>query len=260
MERARRQWLRLSFRGLIVPALLLLAWEAGARLWLAKAILIPPPSEVVRTLATLLGDGTLVAHTVSSILRVLSGFVISLLFALPLGLLMGWNRLAHELFDTTVQIFRPIPGTAWVPAAILLFGIGDRPALFLIFMGTIWPILLSTIHGVRNINKHFIWAALTMGADRRRLFTKVVFPAALPAVFTGCRVGMGVAWTFVVVAELIAVHTGLGYMIMEARLIVRPDIVFAGMIAIGLVGLGLDWMARTAMRRFLRWQKGLVLE
>ncbi len=260
MGRATGFRLHHSFRGVIVPALLLIGWETAARLWLAQTILIPPPSEVVRTLGTLLRDGTLEAHTISSILRVLSGFLISLLFALPLGLLMGWNRLAHDLFDTTVQIFRPIPGTAWVPAAILLFGIGDRPALFLIFMGTIWPILLNTIHGVRNINKYFIWAALTMGADRRRLFTKVVFPAALPSIFTGCRVGMGVAWTFVVVAELIAVRTGLGYMIMEARLIVRPDIVFAGMIGIGVVGLGLDWLARSVMRRFLRWQKGLVLE
>jgi NitT/TauT family transport system permease protein len=147
-----------------------------------------------------------------------------------------------------------------VPASILLFGIGDRPALFLIFIGTVWPILLGTIHGVRTINRHFVWAALTMGADSRRLFTRVVFPAALPAIFAGCRVGMGVAWTFVVVAELIAVRTGLGYMIMEARLIVRPDIVFAGMIAIGLVGLALDWAGRMAMRRVLRWQRGLVLE
>jgi NitT/TauT family transport system permease protein len=260
MARVPGRWLRLSVRGLVVPALLLLVWEAAARIWLAKAILIPPPSGVLRTFGALLADGTLVAHTISSILRVLTGFAISVLFALPLGLLMGWNRLAHELLDPTVQMFRPIPGTAWVPASILLFGIGDKPALFLIFMGTIWPILLGTIHGVRNINRHFIWAALTMGADRRRLFTKVVFPAALPAIFTGCRVGMGVAWTFVVVAELIAVRTGLGYMIMEARLIVRPDIVFAGMMAIGIIGLGLDWAARTLMRRFLRWQRGLVLE
>ncbi len=114
------------------------------------------------------------------------------------------------------------------------------------------------MQGVRSIDRHFIWAALTMGASRRLLFTKVVLPAALPAIFTGCRVGMGVAWTFVVVAELIAVQAGLGYMIMEARLLVRPDIVFAGMIAVGLVGLGLDWLARALMRRFLRWQKGLV--
>jgi NitT/TauT family transport system permease protein len=257
---ARRRWVGLSTRGLLVPALLLLVWEVAARTWLAKSILIPPPTEVMRTFGVLLVDGTLLAHTASSILRVLTGFAISLAFALPLGLLMGWSRLANELFDPTVQMFRPIPGTAWVPASILLFGIGDRPALFLIFIGTIWPILLGTIHGVRNINRHFVWAARTMGADGRRLFAKVVFPAALPSIFTGCRVGMGVAWTFVVVAELIAVRTGLGYMIMEARLIVRPDIVFAGMIAIGLVGLGLDAVARALMRRFLRWQKGLVLE
>jgi NitT/TauT family transport system permease protein len=260
MPRRPGKWLRLSLRGLIVPAILLVVWEAAARLWLARSILIPPPSEVLRTFGGLLADGTLLAHTGSSILRVLTGFAISVLVALPLGLLMGWSRLAHELFDPTVQVFRPIPGTAWVPASILLFGIGDRPALFLIFIGTVWPILLATIHGVRTIDRHLVWAALTMGADRRRLFTKVVFPAALPAIFSGCRVGMGVAWTFVVVAELIAVRTGLGYMIMEARLIVRPDIVFAGMIAIGLVGLALDWAARFAMRRVLRWQRGLVLE
>jgi NitT/TauT family transport system permease protein len=256
----RRSWLRSWLHSLILPAILLVVWEAAARLWLARSILIPPPSEVLRTFGAMLADGTLLTHTVSSLLRVLTGFALSVGVALPLGLLMGWSRLAHDLLDPTVQIFRPIPGTAWVPASILLFGIGDRPALFLIFIGTVWPILLGTIHGVRTINRHFIWAALTMGADPRRLFTRVVFPAALPAIFTGCRVGMGVAWTFVVVAELIAVRTGLGYMIMEARLIVRPDIVFAGMIAIGLVGLALDWAGRLAMRRVLRWQRGLVLE
>ncbi len=246
--------------GLVVPALLLVVWEIAARFLFSHAVLLPPPSEVLRTFWALIVDGMLFMHMSSSILRVLAGFVLSALVAVPLGLLMGWNRVANDLFDTTVQIFRPIPGTAWVPASILLFGIGDRPALFLIFIGTVWPILISTIQGVRSINKYYVWAALTMGADRRRLFMKVVFPAALPAIFTGCRVGMGVAWTFVVVAELIAVRTGLGYMIMEARLMVRPDIVFAGMIAIGLVGLGLDWAARAAMRRFLRWQKGLALE
>jgi NitT/TauT family transport system permease protein len=133
-----RRRLRLPL-GLFVPALFLVVWEVSSRLWLAKSILIPPPSEVMRTFWTLLADGTLLAHTPSSILRVLTGFAISFLFALPLGLVMGWNRVAHELFDTSVQMLRPIPGTAWVPASILLFGIGDRPALFLIFMATIWP-------------------------------------------------------------------------------------------------------------------------
>jgi len=253
-------WRALPFRGFILPAMLFLSWEAAARLWLSKSILIPPPSVVVQTFGRLVLDGTLLVHAANSIVRVLTGFAISLAVALPIGFLMGWNRSVQEFFDTTVQMFRPIPGTAWVPASILLFGIGNKPALFLIFMGCMWPVLLSTMQGVRGVDRHFIWAALTMGANRRRLFTKVVLPAALPAIFTGCRVGMRVAWTFVVVAELIAVQAGLGYMIMEARLLVRPDIVFAGMIAVGLVGLGLDWLGRTVMRRFLRWQKGLVLE
>lgn len=254
----RRQML--PMRGLLVPVGLLLVWEAASRLWLERSILIPPPTVVLATLGELLRDGTLLEHAASSLLRVLTGFAIAAAFALPVGLLMGWSRLANDLLDTTVQMLRPIPGTAWVPASILLFGIGDRPALFLIFIGTVWPILLSAIHGVRNTPRHLIWAAMTMGARGWRLFVKVVFPAALPSIFTGCRVGMGVAWTFVVVAELIAVRTGLGYMIMEARLIVRPDIVFAGMIAIGVVGLGLDWLTRVLMRRALRWQKGLVVE
>jgi NitT/TauT family transport system permease protein len=139
-------------------------------------------------------------------------------------------------------------------------GIGEQPAVFLVFIGTVWAIILNTSHGVKNVPKHLIWAAQTMGASNRTIFTKVIFPASLPATFTGMRIGVGIAFTCVIVAELIAVRSGLGYLITEARLLVRSDIVIAGMLTIGVVGFSLDALVRMVMRRALRWQKGLMAE
>ena len=245
---------------LLLPIVFALAWEAAARLSGANNILLPPPSQVLLALIDLIRTGTLFDDISASLLRVAAGYVLSVVIAVPVGLAMGYSIVTEKLLSSTVNGLRPIPASAWIPMSIILMGIGERPAIFLVFIGTVWSIILNTSHGVRNVPKHLIWAALTMGASNRAIFLKVIFPAALPAIFTGMRIAVGIAFTNVIVAELIAVRSGLGYLITEARMIVRSDIVIAGMVAIGVVGYTLDAIVRLFMNRALRWQKGLVTE
>jgi NitT/TauT family transport system permease protein len=245
---------------LIIPILFLLGWEALVRVRGGNDILMPPPSQVFLALAELIRAGTLFDDVSASLFRVAAGYVLSVAIAIPAGLAMGYSIVTEKLLSSTVNGLRPIPASAWIPISIILMGIGERPAIFLVFIGTVWSIVLNTSHGVRSVPKHLIWVAQTMGASNAFIFRKVIFPASLPAIFTGLRIAVGIAFTNVIVAELIAVRSGLGYLITEARMIVRSDIVIAGMIAIGIVGFALDTIVRFVMGRTLRWQKGLVVE
>jgi NitT/TauT family transport system permease protein len=244
---------------LFLPVCLLAFWEYAARFLLGSSVLLPPPSRVFVTIGEMFRDGTLQGDVIASVERVFIGYALSVVVAVPIGLAMGWSRIVDDALGATVHGLRSIPVTAWVPISIVLVGIGDRPAIFLVFIGTVWPLILNTSHGVRTVPKHLIWAAQTMGASKPQLFLKVIIPGALPAVFTGMRIAMGVAWTAVIVSELIAVRSGLGYMITEARLIVRYDMVLAGMVAIGVIGFLLDVAVHLSMAWVLRWQKGLTV-
>lgn len=256
-----KQWARLyGTLPLLLPVLFALAWEAAARLSGANYILLPPPSQVFLALLELIRTGELFDDISASLIRVAAGYLISVVIAVPVGLAMGYSVLTEKLLTSTVNGLRPIPASAWIPMSIILMGIGEKPAIFLVFIGTVWSVILNTIHGVKSVPKHLIWAAQTMGASNRAIFVKVIFPAALPAIFTGMRIAVGIAFTNVIVAELIAVRSGLGYLITEARMIVRSDLVIAGMVAIGVVGYLLDLVVRLVMSRTLRWQKGLVTE
>lgn len=243
-----------------VPVGVVLIWEAVLRLGDGGNILLPPPTRVFSALVELTASGALFVHIEASLQRVAAGFVLAVIAGVPIGLLMGYSYLADRLLTTTVNGLRPVPASAWIPLSIILMGIGERPAIFLVFIGTVWSIVLNAAHGVKTIPKHLIWAAQTMGASNRDIFVKVVFPAAMSSTFTGLRIAVGVAFTNVIVAELIAVRSGLGYLITEARMLVRPDIVIAGMIAIGVVGFTLDVIVRFVMNRALSWQRGLVAE
>jgi NitT/TauT family transport system permease protein len=238
------------------PVVLIILWEISARV--ENNLLLPPASTVFRTLWEITLDGTLVANALASLGRVASGFVCAALVGIPVGLIMGYYRTIDWSLAGIVNGLRPIPVAAWVPLSIILMGIGEKPAVFLVFLGTVWPILLSTIQGVHSVPKHLLWAALTMGATAPQIFARVVLPAALPSILTGLRVGVGTAFTCVIVAELIAVRSGLGYLITEARMLVRSDLVIAGMMAIGAVGFLLDWVVSRTLGLALRWQDGLM--
>ena len=149
--------------------------------------------------------------------------------ALPLGLLIGRIALVRDLLDPTLQILRPIPVTAWLPLAMIVFGIGPKSAFFLVFLGAFYPILLNTIFGVRSVEARLFEAAAMLGCTGPAIFRKVVLPASLPSIFTGLRLGLGFAWVVIVVGEMTGVQTGLGAIIMEARQLSRTEIVIAGM-------------------------------
>jgi NitT/TauT family transport system permease protein len=220
------------------------------------SVIFPTPWGVVTGTWELLRNGTLWEHIGASLMRVGAGFGLAVCFALPLGLWMGWVRGAYRTLNPLFQILRPISPIAWIPIAILWFGVGDASPIYLIFISSVFPMIVQTTVGVHTIEKRYLRAAENFGVSRRTLFKQVVIPAVLPQVLVGMRIGLGVAWLVVVAAEMIALHSGLGYMIMDSRNAGnRYDLVIAGMIIIGLIGLSLDTIMRMLEGvRWIRWR------
>jgi NitT/TauT family transport system permease protein len=223
--------------------------------------LIPPPHDVWLELQDLAFGGinddaysrTLHIHLLASVARVCCGFAMALILALPLGMLIGRVKLIRQLIDPTIQILRPVPVTAWLPLAMIIFGLGPRSAIFLVFLGAFYPILLNTIFGVRSVESRLFEAASMLGCSEQAQFFRVVLPAALPSIFTGMRLGLGFAWVVIVVGEMTGVQTGLGAIIMEARQLSRTEIVICGMIVIGVLGFLSDQLVMLIGRRLLAW-------
>jgi NitT/TauT family transport system permease protein len=243
----------------MLPSMLLIA-ALIAGWWTAviatHSVIFPTPWDVVTGTLELLRDGSLWRHIGASLLRVGAGFGLAVCVAVPLGLWMGWVGGAYRTLNPIFQILRPISPIAWIPIAILWFGVGDASPIYLIFISSVFPMVVQTTVGVHTIEKRYLRAAENFGVSRQTLFRQVVIPAVLPQVIVGMRIGLGVAWLVVVAAEMIALHSGLGYMIMDSRNAGnRYDLVVAGMIIIGLIGLSLD----TTMRilegtRWARWR------
>ncbi len=223
--------------------------------WTQSAI-FPTPWQVVTGTLELAEDGTLWEHIGASLMRVGIGFGIAVLLAIPLGLWMGRVRGAFVTLNPIFQILRPISPIAWIPIAILWFGVGNASPIYLIFIASVFPMIVQTTAGVHTIEKRYLRAAENFGVPRDKLFRKVIFPAALPDIIVGMRIGLGVAWLVVVAAEMIALRSGLGYMIIDSRNAGnRYDLVIAGMIIIGLIGLGLDGIMRLLeSMKNVRWR------
>jgi NitT/TauT family transport system permease protein len=207
--------------------------------------IFPTPGQVVTGTCELIADGTLWAHITSSLMRVGAGFLLATLVAVPLGLWMGRVKFVYETLNPVFQILRPISPIAWIPIAILWFGVGDASPIFLIFIASVFPMIVQTAAGVHTIEQRYLLAAENFGVSRAKLLRQVVFPAVLPQIIVGMRISLGVAWLVVVAAEMIALRSGLGYMIMDSRNAGnRYDLVVAGMIIIGMIGLILDGSMR----------------
>lgn len=187
--------------------------------------------------------------------RVGQGYLLAIAVGVPLGVLIGWSPLAARLVDPTIQALRPVPITAWLPFCIAIFGIRAFGAIFLIALGAFYPIVVNAAHGARDVERNLVRAARMMGASPVQLLFRVVLPAALPSVFTGLRIGLGIAWTAVIVAEMVAVKSGLGYVLWDAYYIGRMDVVIADMVSIGLVGFLSDRVILMVERRVLRWRR-----
>jgi NitT/TauT family transport system permease protein len=200
-------------------------------------------------------SGTWFANLFFSAERVGKGFLAAIVVAVPVGLAIGWNRIASGALDPTVQLLRPIPITAWLPFSIAVFGIRDMGAVFLIALGAFYPIVVNTAQGARDVERNLIRAALMMGAGRWTVLRRVVLPASLPSIFTGLRIGLGIAWTAVIVAEMVAVKSGLGYVLWDAYYVGRMDVVIADMVSIGLLGLISDRVILLIERWVLTWRR-----
>ncbi|KMO18072.1 ABC transporter permease [Methylobacterium indicum] len=241
----------------ILPLLALLAaWELASRAGVYSAALFPSPLEVWSVFTD---EGPLLLrHTLASLTRVVVGVSLAVVTAVPLGLLIGRYRTLERLLDGTVQIFRCFPAIALIPLAILFFGIGEKPAIMLIWFAAFWPLLISTIFGVKSVERTLLSVAQVARASDRLVLVDILLPNALPSIITGLRLAAGTGWLTVVTAEMMAVRSGLGYMILYAQQIFRPDEIVAGIIIIGVVGLAFDQLIRIARDRLCRWQEGLV--
>lgn len=235
----RRYWM-----GGVTFTIILLVWEVFARFSGLSNYILPDPITVVRSLYELLANGTLVRHTVASLYRVTAGFYLAIIFGIPLGILLGRLQYARWLINPIIQFLRPISPLAWIPLAMLWFGIGDRPAIFLIFLSSFFPLVVSTTIAVHNINPTYLQVAANFKFNRVETLTKVIFPAIMPEIITALRLTITIAWLVVVAAEMIAVQSGLGYLILDARNALRMDYVMDGMIVIGAIGLFLDGLMK----------------
>ena len=235
--------LKESLPAMAVIAALLAAW------WLivveTHSVIFPTPWQVVTGTVELIEDGTLFTHIGASLMRVGVGFSLAVLVAVPLGLWLGWVKGAYSTLNPLFQILRPISPIAWIPIAILWFGVGNASPIYLIFISSVFPMIVQTTAGVHTIERRYLRAAENFGVSRYTLFRQVVIPAVLPQIIVGMRIGLGVAWLVVVAAEMIALRSGLGYLIIDSRNAGnRYDLVIAGMIIIGVIGLLLDGMMR----------------
>jgi NitT/TauT family transport system permease protein len=248
----------------VIPVLFALFWEVAVRRrWLPEG-LVPAPTQVLDSWYVWIAGsskvtlspyaGTWVANTLFSARRVAEGFTLAAAVAIPLGIFIGWNRLVAGLVDPSIQMLRPIPITAWLPFSIVVFGIYDASALFLIGLGAFYPIVVNTTHGVRDTSRLLIRAARMLGAGEATILFKVVLPSALPSIFTGMRLGVGIAWTAVIVAEMVAVKSGLGYVLWDAYYVGRMDICVAGMLSFGIFGFVSDRIILALSHVVLRWR------
>lgn len=255
--------------GLVVPLLLIGLWAlAGAAGWISPRLL-PPPSDVARAGwdfvageggATLPGvtpfEGAAGRHVSASVARWLSAFALAVVIGVPLGLALGLSRRAGDLLDPLVQAMRSIPITAWLPIALVWFGLGEGAARYLVFIGAVFPIVIATADSASRVSRGLVDTALMLGTRRRALARRVYVPAALPGIVTGLRLGLTLGWMSVIVGELTGIKSGVGAMMFAAREVGRLDHILVGMATFAVIGLAGDLALRAAARPFVSWSEG----
>jgi ABC-type nitrate/sulfonate/bicarbonate transport system permease component len=244
--------------GLLPIVGILLLWQVAVMAQLYPPVLLPAPAKVAG--AFVLYSGSIASNTLASITRVLIGIGLAFCVAVPAGLLIGRYQILDRLFDWSIQVFRSVPPISLIPMAMLFFGIGDTPAIVLIFLSGLWPLLLNTIFGVRGIERTMLKVATAARASEMLILRDIIWPAALPNIFTGLRLAVGGGWLTVVTSEMIAVKSGLGYMILNAQMTFRPELIFAGIMVIGAIGLLGDFGVRELRKRACAWQEGLMAD
>ncbi len=248
----------------LLPVAILILWQLTVMWGGYRRSVLPAPSVIIVTWYDLITGTTKAAgrysgswfdHVTASLWRVYLGFAWGAISGIIIGLFIGISRFFERVVDPTVQLTRNIPVTAWVPLSLVFFGIGNAPAVFLIGLGAFYPSVVNTTHGVRQMNSILHKAATMMGANQREMLLRVILPASLPSIMTGLRLSMGVAWVLVVVAEILAVRSGLGYLLNDAYQFYRNDVVIAAMISIGALGFLSDLAIVAVRNRVLQWNQ-----
>jgi sulfonate transport system permease protein len=246
--------LRRAAGALWLPALVIALWQLLCALGVFPAVAMPSPLQVARAFGELIQTGALFRHVGVSLLRVLAGGGAAAVAGIGLGIAIGLSARLERTTDLLLEVLRPIPPIAWIPMAILWFGIGELSKVYIIFLGAFFPILLNVVSGIRQTENRFVEVARVLEVSRGRFIRHVVVPGALPSIMSALRLGLGIAWICVVAAELIAASSGVGYLIMDARQLSQPDVVLAGMITIGVVGRAMDLLLRRLERRVVSWK------
>ncbi len=247
-----KKWERF-FWPILASGFFLALWHFSV-VWTGSRV-FPSPRQVEQGLLELIRKQLLWADIANSLRRVAVGFGAAVAIGVPSGLALGWYPSVNQVVNPVIQILRPISPVAWIPIAIILFGVGDNAAIFLIFLGAFFPIAVACVNGVANVPSTFRRAGRNFGLSPAKLLIKVVFPASLPQIIVGLRLAFGIAWLVVVAAEMVAVDSGLGYLVIDARNSgKRYDLVVAAMLMIGVIGLILDFGFRRLERvRSIRW-------
>jgi NitT/TauT family transport system permease protein len=238
---------------LLLGAMIVVFWSAAVK-WTGTKV-FPSPRQILEGGGELARRGLLLRYLRDSLLRVGAGYGAAVVLGVPLGMWMGASPTMATLLNPVIQLLRPISPIAWIPVAIVLFGVSELAPVFLVFLGSFFPIVLVAMNGVSNVQPMYVSVARNFGLSRAATVFRVILPAALPEILTGLRIALGIAWLVVVAAEMIAVNSGLGYLIIDARNAgKRYDLVVAGMLLIGLVGLALDMLVRRLEKlRSVEW-------
>ena len=243
----------------LLTALVLIGlWFLVTGMGWVKPLFLPSPFAVYDKFILAMTEGvansTLLEHTLASLGRVFGAFALACVTAIPLGILMGVNRVVRGLFDPIIEFYRPLPPLAYLPLVIIWMGIGEFPKVFLIFLAIFAPMAIAARAGVRSVSTEQIHAAYAMGATRSQVITQVIMKAALPEIFTGMRIGIGVGWTTLVAAEMVAASRGLGFMVLNAAQYLASDTVIMGIIVIGVFAFAFDLLIRYLERIFIPWK------
>ncbi len=239
----------------LLPISFLLLWHWITTSGRVKQILLPSPENVFLALIETLSSGELVHHLETSLVRVMEGFALAAFLGIGLGMALGLSPLLNQMAEGVIQLLRPIPPIAWLPLAILWFGIEEGSKVFIITLGAFFPIFLNVLQGIKQTNENVVEVARVFKVPWPKFILKVIVPGSMPFVVAGLRIGLGYAWMCVVAAELSGGMSGIGYMLMDSRALARTDRVLAGMLAIGAVGKSMDYLLQWFERKIIRWRR-----
>lgn len=229
-----------KIKGLYIPIIILLIWIFGSSLQLWNEFIIPSPIRVLNSTISLIKNGALLKHILSSLNRVALGFIVALCFAFPLGIILGMKNKLIDYFNPTLEFIRHVPPLATIPMLILWFGIGEKSKIIIIILASFFPIFLNTLNGVMHCDRKLLEVGDSFGLTSFEKFYKIILPATLPYIFVGMRLGLGYSWRALIGAELVAASTGIGYMILDAQQLSRTDVVIVGILTIGILGSLID--------------------